>query len=1086
MVIGAPPLNMESPLPPESALKRTILEQQVEEILASGKGVVICGDVGSGRSELARSVSEAHDQVYWFDLEANPHLSPQAALELFLRKVSVLRTPNSESSSNQIDTLKGSLLIIDNVDAAILQPDFEARIRGLAAPGKNGPSIILISLHTLPRSVSPLFENVEVKRFDDKEIHKLMRLYGAPKKAFREGLLNLVLGVTHGMPDLVALLLKDFQSKNWILDDAAWGEVLRSKYAKDRRAETQRRILAMQETESRELLYRLTLLNRVFDEKEVVAIAAIEPAINRARERLYSLSGIWLHRVSDDRWRTSPLLGDAGEGNLIQQTKVSVHSTVVGWVFAKGTLNQSDVSEAITHLLQADRYNDAGVTYIRALHALLEAELDAYPGILLSFWKGLPLPKEMDLGLRIFIRGLQVANGLRRDEHYLPALEDLTRLISESHDARDQVSTYAACALVAMHLVAKDTVRALPFITIAAQGERQVPTEARGYLNKHTTTEIFWVAAMKAESTGEVLAWMEEVGKLEYEERRLLMDAEFAADSASIMFDSLWRSEQEKPDDQRDWPRVLDCLKKCESIASSWDTLLVSACILRSQLSVRIVHSGDSESSQADAERFYAANEGHDLARFIVSDGAAGWFIDADRWDLASIWLTRAYQYDGPKLPLHRQLNSLRYGHLLLREGAPSIVPFDRAIAIGESSDHLTLFNQLKARAEMATFLWKTGQTNELYAAWCDVVRGVIEHREENMPWKHFFMLAANNTAFYCSDRARSKASEGLVTEPRAGMFIGGIQSLASRYRPGIVFLMPGGMAQWADELGKEREAAEWANLAQQMGQEVSKNGSAGMYQMHAIPLDIKEHRYADALLHANETAIGFLNEKPLDISDDRRRQVAPDRLNEVRAPRDSLARFVRLNLGILPSLLEISVDAERNPAEVRSLLHALLADAQTKRDDDPEVWDVGIKVLKDILAGKLRWNEIRNTSHTEMDEEEKARALLLAFGLWITPTDTPSDLLLAQATRTPFLAAYFPHMGGIGRTVCISIGKMWAAKIERSPFCYRRPAQTISRISQLAAQAKLGELIITLADSIGVGLKDETRELFKNYVLRK
>jgi hypothetical protein len=927
---------------------------------------------------------------------------------------------------------------------------------------------------------------VEVKRFDDKEVLNLMRLYGAPKDAFRDGLLNLVLGVTHGMPDLVALLLKDFQSKNWILDDAAWGDVLRSKYAKDLRAETQRRLLAMQETESRELLYRLTLLNRMFDEKEVVAIAAIEPAINGARERLYTLSGIWLHRVSDDRWRTSPLLVDAGEGNLVQQTKVSVHSTVVKWVFARGTLNQSDVSEAITHLLQANRYNDAAVTYIRALHALLEAELDAYPGMLLSFWKGLQLPKEMDLGLKIFIRGLQVANGLRRDEHYLSTLEDLTRLISKSRDVRDQVATYAACALVAMQLVAKDTVRALPFITIAAQGERQVPAEARGYLNQHATTEIFWVAAMKATSTREVLAWVEEVGKLEHEERRLLMDAEFAAESASRMFDSLWWSEQEKPDDQRDWPHVLDCLQRCESIAASWNTPLVSACILRSQLSIRIVHTRDIEASQDDAERFYAANEGHDLARFIVSEGAAGWFIDVDRWDLASTWLTRAYQYDGPKLPLHRQLNSLRYGHLLLREGAPSTVPFERAIAIGESSDNLTLFNQLKARAEMATFLWKTGQTHEHYTAWCEVVRGVIEHREESRQWKHFFMLAANNTAFYCSEHARSKVSEGLVAEPRAGMFIEGIQSLAGRYQPGIVFLMPGGMAQWADELGKEREAAEWANLAQQLGQEVSKNGSAGMYQMHAIPLDIKEHRFGDALLHANDTAKGLLNETPLDISDDRRKEVAPDRLNEVRVPRDSFARFVRLNLGILPSLLEISVDAERNPPEVRSLLQGLLANAQTKRDDDPEAWDVGIQVLNDILAGQLRWNEIRKASPTGTDCEENARALLRAFGLWITPADTPSDLLVAQAARTPFLAAYFAQMGGIGRTVCISIGKMWAAKIERSPFYYRRPAQTISRISELAAQAKLGELIITLADSIGVGLKDDTRALFKNYILRK
>jgi len=66
------------------------------------------------------------------------------------------------------------------------------------------------------------------------------------------------------------------------------------------------------------------------------------------------------------------------------------------------------------------------------------------------------------------------------------------------------------------------------------------PTEAHGYLNDHAVAEIFWVASMKANSTTEVLGSMEEVGNLEVEERDSLMEAAFAAESASRMFDSMW------------------------------------------------------------------------------------------------------------------------------------------------------------------------------------------------------------------------------------------------------------------------------------------------------------------------------------------------------------------------------------------------------------------------------------------------------------------------------------------------------------------------------------------------------------------
>lgn len=157
--------------------------------------------------------------------------------------------------------------------------------------------LVLISLHPLPNSVAPLFDELPVPRLDAEEIKKMMVLYGAPPSRLPAS--PLVEGVTHGMPDLVSLLLKDWQAKGWPFDDDAWISLLNSSFAQDLRAETQRRLLASEDEGTCELLYRLSLLGRDFSEKEAVEIANQPTSVSRAGERLYSVSGRWLHRVRD-------------------------------------------------------------------------------------------------------------------------------------------------------------------------------------------------------------------------------------------------------------------------------------------------------------------------------------------------------------------------------------------------------------------------------------------------------------------------------------------------------------------------------------------------------------------------------------------------------------------------------------------------------------------------------------------------------------------------------------------------------------------------------------------------------------------
>jgi len=253
---------------------------------------------------------------------------------------------------------------------------------------------------------------------------------------------------------------------------------------------------------------------------------------------------------------------------------------------------------------------------------------------------------------------------------------------------------------------------------------------------------------------------------------------------------------------------------------------------------------------------------------------------------------------------------------------------------------------------------------------------------------------------------------------------------------------------------------------------------------MYAIPLDIREHRFADALKNANDSSTGMLSDVPLSISEARKAELKSEDADAPTPTNKSFARFVRLHIGFLPSLLEVSVQTERQPQEVRAHLELLEAEVRQMREDDPDTWDIALEILEEIETGKLRWADLRGKPPNGNDMRVDVISALRGMALWNNPSASTKDLLQALASCTPYFAAYFPQLGRIGTTVCLSIAKMWSAKIDHSPYHFRKPAEAVARINQLAAEARLGEIAIVLADYIGLGMSLETRQQFKNHRL--
>lgn len=738
----------------------------------------------------------------------------------------------------------------------------------------------------------------------------------------------------------------------------------------------------------------------------------------------------------------------------------------------------------ITHLLQAERLDQAALVLLRALNSFWHAEEDADPGMILSLWKGLPLPAGMNLGFRVMIRGLQAAIALRRSEDHSYALSDMVRLIQESTDVRDKPAIFASTGLIAMQAALKEPAVALPLISLAAKNERELPEKIRSELKDHTALDIFWAAAMRARSIAEVDAWMQEVSKLPDADKQTLMHAKFAADSASHMFDQLWWNEQKKPDAERDWPSVLACLERAQQAVCSWNASLISACILRSRLAISLVHIHEVVSALEQAETFYGANDDA-LARFVVSDGAATWLIDLDRWDLAGTWLTRAYAYDGPELSLLREHTALRYGQLLFRSGAPSIVPYQRAIAITEQSDMLTHVNLTKARCELATYQWLTKDEIGCFQTWSLVADDLLKQPEDTDQWRHLFALAGNNTAYFSSSPKEGMQEEGgRIAEPRLGSFISGPSTLAERYLPALTFLLPGGMSQWAAHLGRDREASLWAQRATDVDQGAERNAAADLYQGNAIPLDLKEERFLDALRHSDLSSCGRMSSFYSLLPAERQAEVDMPVLEAGQQRLAQSARYSALHVGLLPVLMKVLVPVETNRNAVRLRLDEITQELRVLSKNSPVAWSLGLEALEDVLNGRIVLREVKDDRPNQNDTKQAIRAAVRTFALWFSDTETAKDQLLVQANCASYLSAYFKGTGRLGLGICEALASLWLAKIERSPYQFRQPQETLKRVREAASSARLGTIFMVLADSLNVFAAQEVRKQFDGYVL--
>ncbi len=1080
------------PTAPNRRIARARLSSLLSGALSKPKPVLLRGDSGSGRSELARAATEKAKHLIWIDFEANGDLRSSSVLESVLSDQTNLRSNRRPDFRKIIGELpEGLVVVLDNIDRSAADPSFATRLSLLARASASGNiTLMCCSLHPLPLQLRSEFEVVAVPPYDDGEVKELLVTYGAPAAVNHSQFRSMVLGLTQGHPDLTGLLVEFLAENDWVLSDDVWQGLIGQEFAADLKNEVQRRLLSTETAETRELLYRLNAVMRDFTESEALEIARLEPEIPEAFARLSRLSGRWLQQQGTAKWRTSPLIGGLGDKNLAVAVRNSVHKRVAEWILSRKKLNQLETNSVISHLVIAEEYDQAGSILLRALYSLLNAGPDVEPGNLLSLWKGLPLPTQMNLGLKIGIRGMQAAIAIQRGQDYDTQLTDLRDLLKATEAILKPAMAFASLSAIALQLVSKRPIEALPFISESIEMQSRIsdPGILKAFQG-HSSSQLFWAAAMQIRSHDGVKQWVAAVDALSEEERRAMMAERFAPESACRMFDSLWTEEQELPEQERDWAGLMRLIAELETVASRWDSSLVSGGLLRASQAIRIVHTGDAKEAIRQAETFFSAYTGPNAAagRFLVAQGTGLWLTDVDRWADALPWLERGVEYREKYLTPHRQSNLLRYGHALYLAGRPAAAPFFEAVQLSENGDFRSPLGRIRARAELATFLWLTEGEQALFNEWTHVVRATLEAREESAKWKQIYVLIANHTAYWGNRFGQDSELGGTsLVKPDLGMFITDYADISDRYSDKILFVLPGNMTWFAEKLGRFKEAAEWAQTTYDCAVEFGQLNQGKGFRLQAVPYALEQSRYREAIDAAADGVRGLAESDPIEFPE----AVVRDNPRLIRPPLPSLdpvrAESNAVILGLLPSLIgvtaEILNDRARGMECIEELVRACAA--QSEFASQPAPWEEAQRVLYAVRNGSLRYADFASEENASEDYIGQATNLLRSFGLLAVRGERAVDILTAQVKWARWLAASLASFWGVGSVFASIVANAWSNYVLANGYNFQRPTSLVRVIQEHGGRGELGRIFIDVADGLGATVPQSLRETLMSATL--
>ena len=857
-------------------------EETVErftEMLDSSTWVAIDGSLGTGKTQLIALIVQqmtrrlTNMQCVW--LRLRDLTTAQSCVRFDQAIETLVEQPFTVNLSTWLSDLHryvdGNLVIVfDDLPQLFRGDELETRLIALAQVCNDiGIKILSSSSYELPSHIQsvlspPILSLQKAPPFSNSEVTELLSAYGASKAFLSSIHPNYINGLAGANPCLLASIAEYLKRLNWSVDNEILFLLLRGEYAESINDETLGRLLAVLDTHSQELLYRLNLVTGRFSSEDMHALAGISPAVARPLQQFHRLTGLWVQRDVGNKFFVSPPVKALGSHDLSSDVRKECH-LVLGDRIVSTDFNQYQAICAINHFVSAEQLNKAGALLISSLNILKdsidlsESSSSIDDGGLLLLWSNQALPEQMDLYIRIMIRGFQI---MLRVEYNLPVsylLEDCDRLI-------DQATAKESAMLIG---VVSNLVNNCPKQTgfsrlhqyfrkaLSLAETPMLPDETELSFPEGTSFEaLIWAFTGDIDSVSALEEWMSTVEQMSQQQKNNLFSARVAEMCSWLIADMLHRLEEAKPESERNWQSILIEVRAFAERALEAGLEILWACFVCSEISILSSSLGDAAQAVTASETALATASEDPTVVFLLCQCIGNQLDLESHSDQAIDFLTAAIEQPSTSYPNQRFYTFLTLSRAISsQEPRLSVQYTQQAVRLAKTSEEISEIEEFRALCEFAIAQWLVaGDVSSAFTAWDKAGNYLLDLRKDDDVWKEAFVLYSHTSAHFSALATTGAIFSGsdengdTYTAPYRGVFLSRNAERVAYYNPERDSLLPAVLSSFAAALGEDERATTWAIKGIEMARSSQQMLALPRLILNVMPKLVLENDYDRAI----------------------------------------------------------------------------------------------------------------------------------------------------------------------------------------------------------------------------------------------
>lgn len=645
---------------------------------------------------------------------------------------------------------------------------------------------------------------VEVPLLTEEETKELIETY-SPRQDFSK----FIWAHSYGHPVLAKALCTYLSSCNWVIDEKVFGQMLN--YSFDRKlsrslAELMLRMIP--DADTRSLLNRLMLVKAVFTEDDVKALASVSPQIAEPRSKLLSLTPGWVTE-ENGMFKVTPLYDKAWTPDMDGECYRTCNWLLASRIMIKTEpLNELDVLHYILYAQNAERYDEAGLMYMRALEKIRKEDLPKLT-ILPSMWVDVPLPIQMTENLRIAIRVQQLTimkHLSSSKKNYI--LNDLCRMVEGAAESELTAAYYSVLSVLCW---TEDRIQAgLKYHNLSIEKRNE---NSKGMDELDEMDELYkksiWMLPLRFTKIEEYDAWFRDFAAKPFEYDHSDSDiCEHCYLAGYQLVNKIWKG-REQSDIIAELQHILD-----ESIKFRCPEMAVSALF---EMMETFNKAGRYEDTRKVYSDYYTQFEAYPMAKVLLN-GSMAYAIysnkEADNKEsLPYIDAMRTAEYGEviPNIHLHLgQIKSYVMSEVDVNEGITQLKKvIDYVQKPGHSS---TIYEYYQCLGELSLMYWDAGDKVRSVEVVSECVKYVTSEEGLKSPFAKTYLCSCDcllvnhldNLGVREVPEGQMKPYRGMFTEPDA-------QYLDSIYSEDRIFTSSYLMYQISGALKIEKLKTYWA-----------------------------------------------------------------------------------------------------------------------------------------------------------------------------------------------------------------------------------------------------------------------------------